>query len=1199
MKMFDKVLVANRGEIACRIITTLKRIGVLSVAVYSDADRGSLHVDLADEAYRIGEAAVKDSYLNQDAILAVAQKTQTQAIHPGYGLLSENADFAQRCVDLGVTFIGPKPEHIRCFGLKDVARNLAKTLHVPLLDGSDLLESIEQATVEASKLTYPVMLKSSAGGGGIGMHVCDSKEDLFEAFDRVQRLSQTHFGAGGIFLEKYIETARHVEVQIFGDGCGKVISLGLRDCSAQRRRQKVVEEAPAPGLSQKLQEQLQEAAKKLCSAVNYSSAGTVEFLVDVKTNLFYFLEVNTRLQVEHGVTEAIYGGRSKLDLIEWMIRLSAGQLFVEDLGSSRGHSIEARICAEQVYKNYQPSSGVLSHVVLPNDNVQVDTWIRPGADITTYYDSLLAKFISYGETREIALDRLLEALRVTQIYGVETNIDYLLQILDSEAFRQGNLSTTMLADIVPKSSAVEVIEPGRLTTIQSYPGRLGYWAYGIPPSGPMDDLSLRRANHILGNELQSAALEFTETGAKLKFRADTYICLVGAHIPAFIDGSEIAYNYPVFIEAESILSMGSVEGPGQRTYLAIAGGFHVPEYLGSTTTFALGQFGGHCGRALRSSDVLYYSEVQTHGAFEDSWDFPGMPLCHEWEIGVLLGPHAAPDFFLEEDIKTFFEVSWKVHYNSARTGIRLLGPKPTWARQDGGEAGLHPSNIHDNAYSFGAVDFTGDTPVILGPDGPSLGGFVCPAVVVTSELWKLGQLRPGDTLKFVCITTQQADIARKSQQDDLFNTSVLKPCDYTSLSAVLAQVEDRSSESKPSMTIRRSGDAFLLVEFGEIVLDFSLRLRAGLLSEALVEQSIEGIIDLTPGIRSLQIHFDPQIVQVSELIDKVILIEEKLPAASDMEIKSRIVYLPLSWNDPSTQLATDRYMKAVRADAPWCPNNIEFIRRINGLDSIEDVRKIVFDASYLVLGLGDVYLGAPVATPLDPCHRLVTTKYNPARTWTPENAVGIGGAYMCIYGMEGPGGYQFVGRTIPVFNKYRSTKYFEPSKPWLLRFFDQIRYFPVEPEELLDIREDLRLGRYELSIEDTVFNLGQYQKELSERANEIELFKLRQRAAFDAERQRWKEQGEFDRDDLGPQSPVVEKLDIPAAAVVIKAPMGGSVWKVEAQVGQLVDEETPVVILESMKMEIAIKADNAGIVCACFCSPGQVVEPGTPLMAIK
>ncbi|HEY9643023.1 MAG TPA: biotin carboxylase N-terminal domain-containing protein, partial [Coleofasciculaceae cyanobacterium] len=319
--MFDKVLVANRGEIACRIMRTLDRLGIAAIAVYSEADAYARHVSLSNQAVNIGPALAADSYLRWDRILEAALQTGAQAIHPGYGFLSENAEFAEACAQENIVFIGPTPAQMRSFGLKHTARELAAQNQVPLLPGSPLLDSLEQAHAAAQAIGYPVMLKSTAGGGGIGLQLCRSEETLADLFQTVQRLSQNNFKQSGAYLEKYVQRARHLEVQIFGNGRGDVVALGERDCSIQRRNQKVIEETPAPGISDRLRQELFQAAVRLGEAVHYQSAGTVEFVYDADTEAFYFLEVNTRLQVEHGVTEAVTG----IDLVEWMVRLAAGE----------------------------------------------------------------------------------------------------------------------------------------------------------------------------------------------------------------------------------------------------------------------------------------------------------------------------------------------------------------------------------------------------------------------------------------------------------------------------------------------------------------------------------------------------------------------------------------------------------------------------------------------------------------------------------------------------------------------------------------------------------------------------------------------------------------------------------------------------------------------------------------------------------
>lgn len=1198
--MFSKVLIANRGEIACRIIRTLDRLNIASVAVYSDADAHAQHVAMATEAVHIGAAPVAESYLKYDRILEVAKQTGAEAIHPGYGFLSENGEFAEACTAAGIAFIGATPEQLQQFGLKHTAREIAQQNQVPMLSGSGLLESVEQAREAANAIGYPVMLKSTAGGGGIGMQVCLSEAELSNSYEKVQRLSQSNFKQSGIFLEKYIQTARHIEVQIFGDGNGTVVALGERDCSTQRRNQKVIEETPAPGITDELREALQEAAIRLGEAVNYRSAGTVEYVFDVETQQFYFLEVNTRLQVEHGVTEIVNG----VDLVEWMIRVAAGETeFLKAYQHCpQGHSIQVRIYAEDANKNFQPSSGLLNAVSFP-DQIRCDAWIEAGTEVTPFYDPLLAKVIVHGSDRQSAIAKLQAALEQSTIAGIETNLDYLCQVIESPEFQAGTISTKFLNSFEYKPNTIDVLDPGTYTTIQDYPGRIGYWDIGVPPSGPMDHFAFRVANRIVGNPESAAALECTATGSTLKFNCDSTIALTGATMKATLNGQAVEFWKAISVEAGSTLKLKGIQGAGYRTYIAIQNGFDVPKYLGSRSTFTLGKFGGHAGRTLRTGDVLHVEQAKQASIQECSPQLISQyqQECSEaWEIGVLYGPHGAPDFFTPEDIEMFFSTAWTIHHNSARTGIRLIGSKPKWARTDGGEAGLHPSNIHDNAYAIGTVDFTGDMPIILAHDGPSLGGFVCPATIVQSELWKIGQLKPGDTVRFYQMTAREARDRELAQDQAIATLTPLPksaPLQIIEHSPILEQITDAD---QILVTYRQAGDKYLLVEYGSLVLDLNLRFCVHALVQWLKANQIEGIIDLTPGIRSLQIHYDSRIIPVQNLIDTLIKAESELPKIDSIEVPTRIVYLPLSWDDESTQLAIQKYMQSVRSDAPWCPSNIEFIRRINGLDSIEQVKEIVFNASYLVLGLGDVYLGAPVATPLDPRHRLVTTKYNPARTWTPENAVGIGGAYMCIYGMEGPGGYQFVGRTVPIWNRYKQTEDF--MQPWLLRFFDQIRYYPVSAEQLLRDREALIQGKLKLRIEEETFSLKKYNEFLKSNADDIAAFRTKQRSAFQAERDRWAKAGEFTRQEVleeeqADQAEVPEIILSPDSEPV-KAHLSANVWQVFVKPGDQVVEGDRLVILEAMKMEIAIAADEAGTITQVFCTPGQTVSAGQVLLAI-
>jgi urea carboxylase len=386
------------------------------------------------------------------------------------------------------------------------------------------------------------------------------------------------------------------------------------------------------------------------------------------------------------------------------------------------------------------------------------------------------------------------------------------------------------------------------------------------------------------------------------------------------------------------------------------------------------------------------------------------------------------------------------------------------------------------------------------------------------------------------------------------------------------------------------------VEYGEQVLDIALRFRAHALMQWLQKNKLPGMRELTPGIRSLQVHYDSQHVSYQALISHLKVGERYLITQLDeLSVPSRIVHIPLSWDDEACQLAIEKYEQSVRKNAPWCPSNLEFIRRINGLNSIDEVKEIVFDASYLVMGLGDVYLGAPVATPVDPRHRLVTTKYNPARTWTAENSVGIGGSYMCVYGMEGPGGYQFVGRTLQMWNRYRQTKEFK--QPWLLRFFDQVRFYEVTHEELVDIRKNFPQGRYPLKIEDSSFSLSEYQTFLSSNENDIETFRSSRQNAFESELAHWHETGQFNYKVIE-QEVTNTQVSWPEESVVVDSPVSGSVWQVEVALGEEVKAGQCLMVLESMKMEIPVYAIEGGKVTHILLASGQRVNAGQALVVL-
>jgi 3-methylcrotonyl-CoA carboxylase alpha subunit len=441
MKPFESVLVVNRGEIAVRVMRTCRRLGVRTIAVYSDADARSMHVAQADEAHRIGPAPASESYLNGAALLRVARAARASAVHPGYGFLAENPEFAQACLDAGLAWIGPPPSAMRALGDKAAAKRLAEAHDVPLLPGyhgDD--QSLERLGAAARDIGYPVLIKASAGGGGRGMRAVDSPEEFAEALEAARREARASFGDERVLLERYVRQPRHVEVQVLADRHGHAVHLGERECSIQRRHQKLIEESPSPAVDDALRREMGEAAIKLVRAAGYENAGTVEFLLD-EAGRFAFLEVNARLQVEHPVTELVTG----LDLVEQQLLIASGSAlaFGQDDVALTGHAIEARVIAEDALAGFLPSSGVIARFEVPA-SVRVDTWVTDGSVVSPYYDSLLAKVIAGGATRRVAVDGLANALAMSIVDGVQNNIDLLLSTLEHPAFLAGALHTGFL-----------------------------------------------------------------------------------------------------------------------------------------------------------------------------------------------------------------------------------------------------------------------------------------------------------------------------------------------------------------------------------------------------------------------------------------------------------------------------------------------------------------------------------------------------------------------------------------------------------------------------------------------------------------------------------------------------------------------------------------------------------------------------------
>lgn len=455
--MIKKLLIANRGEIAVRIIRACKEMGIESVAVYSEADKDALHVQLADEAYCVGPKLSKDSYLNITNIMSIATLTNVDAIHPGYGFLAENVDFAEICNECNITFVGPSPEAIQKMGIKDVARETMEKAGVPIVPGSNgILENEEEAMEVAKDIGYPVIIKATAGGGGKGIRVARDEQELLNGIRITQKEAETAFGNPGVYLEKFIEDFRHVEIQVLADKHGHVVHVGERDCTIQRRLQKLIEESPSPGITKEIRKKMGEAAVKAAKAVNYVGAGTIEFIFDRSSKTFYFMEMNTRIQVEHPVTEMVTG----IDLIKEQIKIANNEsiAFSQEDIEFEGWSIECRINAEDSFNNFMPSPGTVKMYLTPGGpGVRIDSAVYQGYSIPPYYDSMVAKLITYGSSREEAIQTMKRALDEFIVEGVKTTIPFHREIMDHQVFKSGEFNTNFLEEnpIVEKAEERE------------------------------------------------------------------------------------------------------------------------------------------------------------------------------------------------------------------------------------------------------------------------------------------------------------------------------------------------------------------------------------------------------------------------------------------------------------------------------------------------------------------------------------------------------------------------------------------------------------------------------------------------------------------------------------------------------------------------------------------------------------------------
>ena len=525
--MFKKILIANRGEIACRVIKTARKMGIKTVAVYSEADRDALHVEMADEAVLIGPPPTAQSYLMMERIVQACKDTGAEAVHPGYGFLSERPAFCEALEKEGIAFIGPKVRAIEAMGDKITSKILAKEAGVSTVPGyTDIIKDSDHALKIARDIGYPVMIKASAGGGGKGMRVAWNDAECADGFERATNEARSSFGDDRVFIEKYIEEPRHIEIQVLGDSHGNIVYLGERECSLQRRHQKVIEEAPSPFLDEKTRKAMGEQAVALARAVDYQSAGTVEFIVDAKRN-FYFLEMNTRLQVEHPVTEYITG----LDLVEQMIRVAAGEKlsFTQEDVKLKGWAIEARVYAEDPFRNFLPSIGRLVKYMPPkeSDVVRVDTGIYEGSEVSMYYDPMIAKLITYGSTRDRAIAHMRDALNEFFIRGVQHNISFLAALMVHTRFMTGRISTNMIAEEYPQgfhASDVPHDDPALLISVVAFIHRR-YMDRAAQTSGQLLGHERKVGNDwvvLMGGQQHPVHVDPAEGGYDVVYMGETY-----------------------------------------------------------------------------------------------------------------------------------------------------------------------------------------------------------------------------------------------------------------------------------------------------------------------------------------------------------------------------------------------------------------------------------------------------------------------------------------------------------------------------------------------------------------------------------------------------------------------------------------------------------------------------------------------------
>ncbi|KAK4693476.1 urea carboxylase, partial [Lecanoromycetidae sp. Uapishka_2] len=1215
MEHLKTLLIANRAEIATRILKTAN-----------------------------------------NEIIKIAKEHKVDAIIPGYGFLSENADFARDVTAAGMAWVGPSPESIEAFGIKHTARDLAKKAGVPIVPGTQgLIASEDDAVKESETLGFPVMLKATAGGGGMGLAIANDIEEVKQSFEMVKSRGENLFKNAGMFIEKYYPDSHHVEVQVFGNAQGEAIHFGERECSIQRRHQKVIEECPSPFVVKHphLREGLCSAAVRLAESIRYGSAGTIEYLVDDKSGDFFFLEMNTRLQVEHGITELCYD----VDLVHLMLRQAdaelagKGGIASEELGplqpkEPRGAAIEARVYAENPARDYSPSPGTLQIVEWADvEGGRIDTWVHTGTIVSSNYDPLLAKVMVHKSTRKECIRAMHDMLSRSRICGPPTNLDFLASIVDDPEFTTGITMTKFLANFQYAPAAIDVISGGAYTQVQDYPGRPDM-GRGFPHSGPMDPLAFQIANIVAGNPRGTASLECTLEGPELVFLGSAVIAICGAAMEITLDGKDLSMWDRHSIKAGQRLKIGKTTAGGCRSYLAIYGGLpSVAEWFGSKATSPGVAVGGYQGRQLASGDLLAITkDIPDHLSSPFSIPEKYIPeYTSHWDIHCMVGPYDE-GYLLEEDIKMVYQTKWQVSHNAARGGIRLIGPKPKWARADGGEGGAHPSNVPEYGYPVGALNWTGDDPCIFPVDCPDFGGFVSSTTIIKADYPKLGQMKAGNTMQFRRVSLEDAILTRRrgddfvhdveknasmeDQKNHVYSTQgyALAPKSTASGTthhgkAIVHQVEAKGNQPRTLYRQVRlenflfsfhaddtqGGDDYILVEYGDGTFDLNHRCRVTALTKELKEAkgSISfknGLINTVGCCNSLLIYYDGLIIPQEKLIAHLLELETQLGDLSRSKVPSRIFKLPITFDSPKETNAIKRYMETQRPYASYLPDNMEFVAKNNGLEK-KDLQNILTKSSLIAVSVG-FFAALPLCLPVDPRERLNCPKMNPSRVFTPEGQVSWGGSCMALYNVESPGGYQLTGLTIPGCDILGSKKHYSLERPWLFEDFDQLRFYEVTEKEYERQLALFHSGRYEYEIEDTIFDMAEHNELLEETKEEVKEIRARQKSAQD-EMQKLEDElmDKWTKEKAEGKIPMdkVEALLNDPGIQKISSPLNANVWKVTAEEGNEVGAGDVVAILEAMKLEISVRAEDGmkGKVEKLLVRPGDVVNAGDPLVLIK